>query len=232
MIDTILFDLDNTLLDFSKAERIALCHTLQQLNIPPHEKTLIRYSQLNQQQWELLEQGKITREQVKVRRYQQLFAELGVERSAEQAARIYEKQLGIGHYFIEGAEALLEQLCGRYRLYALTNGTASVQRSRSASAGLDRCFKEIFISEEVGVPKPQKAYFDYCFARIPGFRRETAILVGDSLTSDILGGRNAGVRTVWFNPAQAPGREDIQADAQIARLKELPLLLARWNGAV
>ena len=83
MIDTILFDLDNTLLDFSKAERIALCHTLQQLNIPPHEKTLIRYSQLNQQQWELLEQGKITREQVKVRRYQQLFAELGVERSAE-----------------------------------------------------------------------------------------------------------------------------------------------------
>ena len=232
MIDTILFDLDNTLLDFSKAERIALCHTLQQLNIPTHEKTLIRYSQLNQQQWELLEQGKITREQVKVRRYQQLFAELGVERSAEQAARIYEKQLGIGHYFIEGAEALLEQLCGRYRLYALTNGTASVQRSRSASAGLDRFFKEIFISEEVGVPKPQKVYFDYCFARIPGFRRETAILVGDSLTSDILGGRNAGVRTVWFNPAQAPGREDIQADAQIARLKELPLLLARWNGAV
>ena len=204
MIDTILFDLDNTLLDFSKAERIALCHTLQQLNIPTHEKTLIRYSQLNQQQWELLEQGKITREQVKVRRYQQLFAELGVERSAEQAARIYEKQLGIGHYFIEGAEALLEQLCGRYRLYALTNGTASVQRSRSASAGLDRFFKEIFISEEVGVPKPQKVYFDYCFARIPGFRRETAILVGDSLTSDILGGRNAGVRTVWFNPAQAP----------------------------
>lgn len=232
MIDTILFDLDNTLLDFSKAERIALCHTLQQLNIPPHEKTLIRYSQLNQQQWELLEQGKITREQVKVRRYQQLFAELGVERSAEQAARIYEKQLGIGHYFIEGAEALLEQLCGRYRLYALTNGTASVQRSRSASAGLDRFFKEIFISEEVGVPKPQKAYFDYCFARMPGFRRETAILVGDSLTSDILGGRNAGVRTVWFNPAQAPDREDIQADAQIARLEELPLLLARWNGAV
>ncbi len=135
MIDTILFDLDNTLLDFSKAERIALCHTLQQLNIPPHEKTLIRYSQLNQQQWELLEQGKITREQVKVRRYQQLFAELGVERSAEQAARIYEKQLGIGHYFIEGAEALLEQLCGRYRLYALTNGTASEEPQRQRRAG-------------------------------------------------------------------------------------------------
>lgn len=230
MIDTILFDLDNTLLDFSKAERIALRHTLQQLHIPPCEHTLIRYSQLNQQQWELLEQGKITREQVKVRRYRLLFEELGVDCSAEQAAHIYETQLGIGHYFMEGAEALLEQLCKTYRLYALTNGTASVQRSRSASAGLDRFFEEIFISEEVGVPKPQKAYFDYCFARIPGFCRERAILVGDSLTSDILGGRNAGVRTVWFNPAQAPGRADIRADDEIARLCELPPLLARLNG--
>ena len=84
MIDTILFDLDNTLLDFSKAERIALRHTLQQLHIPPCERTLARYSQLNQQQWELLEQGKITREQVKVRRYRLLFEELGVDCSAEQ----------------------------------------------------------------------------------------------------------------------------------------------------
>ena len=102
---------------------------------------------------------------------------------------------------------LLKQLYGRCRMYGVTNGTAAVQKKRMAISGLSRYFSGLFISEEVGVPKPQKAYFDYCFSHIPEFCREKTLIVGDSLTSDILGGRNAGIYTVWFNPKKEMQKE-------------------------
>lgn len=227
MTDTVFLDLDNTIFDFSKAERIALKKTLETLGVDTSEKTLARYSVLNTAQWKLLEKGEITRQEVKVRRYRLLFDELGTEASAEEAAALYENLLGIGHFFMEGAEELLNELQGKYRLYLATNGTASVQKGRIASADLERYFDGIFISEEIGHDKPGKAYFEACFAQIPGFVKEKAVIVGDSLTSDIQGGINAGIRTIWFNPAGEPGDEAIVPDAEIRSLSELPGLLER-----
>lgn len=129
MMDTILFDLDNTLLDFDLAERIAIKKTLLHLKLEPTEKTLRRYSELNLAQWKLLEQGKLTRSAVKTRRFRILFEELGIERSVSEAAQTYESLLGAGHYFMDGAEELLHALAGKYRLYLVTNGTARVQKS-------------------------------------------------------------------------------------------------------
>lgn len=227
MIDTVFLDLDNTIFDFSKAEKIALKKTLETLGVDTSEKTLARYSVLNTAQWKLLEKGEITRQEVKVRRYRLLFEELGTDASAEEAAALYESLLGIGHYFMEGAEELLNELKGKYRLYLATNGTASVQKGRIASASLERYFDGIFISEEIGYNKPDKAYFEACFAEIPDFVKEKAVIVGDSLTSDIQGGINAGIRTVWFNPKGEPGDREIVADAEIRSLLELPELLER-----
>lgn len=227
MIDTVFLDLDNTIFDFSKAEKIALKKTLETLGVDTSEKTLARYSVLNTAQWKLLEKGEITRQEVKVRRYRLLFEELGTDASAEEAAALYESLLGIGHYFMEGAEELLNELKGKYRLYLATNGTASVQKGRIASASLERYFDGIFISEEIGYNKPDKAYFEACFAEIPDFVKEKAVIVGDSLTSDIQGGINAGIRTVWFNPKGEPGDGAIVADAEIRSLLELPELLDR-----
>lgn len=227
MTDTVFLDLDNTIFDFSKAERIALKKTLETLGVDTSEKTLARYSVLNTAQWKLLEKGEITRQEVKVRRYRLLFDELGTDASAEEAAALYENLLGIGHFFMEGAEELLNELQGKYRLYLATNGTASVQKGRIASADLERYFDGIFISEEIGHDKPGKAYFEACFAQIPGFAKEKAVIVGDSLTSDIQGGINAGIRTIWFNPAGEPGDEAIVPDAEIRSLSELPGLLER-----
>lgn len=227
MIDTVFFDLDGTLLDFSKAERNALTETLIHFGIAPREQTLLRYSQLNQQQWELLEQGRITRQQLKIRRYQLLFCELGVDCSAQEATGYYEPRLAMGFDLIKGAEGLLEQLAPKYRLYGMTNGSAATQKSRIAGSGLDRFFREVFISEEVGEAKPHPAFFSRCFERIPQFEKERAVLVGDSLTSDILGGVNAGLRTVWFNPKGAAGRQDIRADHEVRALSQLPALLDR-----
>ena len=226
MIDTILWDLDNTIFDFSRAERIALRKTLVELGVEPVETTLNRYSELNDAQWKLLELGKLTRQQVKVRRYQLLFEELGVDASAEQAAKLYEGYLALGHYYMDGAEEVLETLRGQYRMYLVTNGTASVQHGRVNSSNLMNYIEDMFISEEVGYDKPSNAYFDACFARIPDFHKEHAVIVGDSLTSDIRGGINAGVRTIWFNPRGIEPSAELSPDREIRKLSELPELLS------
>lgn len=225
MIETVLFDLDNTLLDFSQAEKIAVSKTLEHFHIRPEISVLKRYSELNLAQWKLLEQGKLNREEVKLRRFQLLFKELDTDASASEAARLYESLLAHGHYFMEGAEELLETLYGKYRLYLVTNGTLSVQKGRLKSANISHYFGDIFISEELGYNKPSPEYFDCCFSRIPHFRRETAVIIGDSLTSDIQGGINAGIRTIWFHPDQEKA-DKIIPDYEVHRLSDLPALLS------
>lgn len=224
-VNTILFDLDNTLFDFNKAERMALTKTLLEIGITPNDLMLDRFSQLNLAQWKLLEQGKLNRSQVKVRRFQLLFDEINLQQDAQQAAKTYESLLGVGHFFMEGAQQLLDILSPRYDLYLVTNGTARVQKSRIQSAGLEKYLKGVFISEEIGFDKPSLAYFSYCFEHIPGFEKQLSIIVGDSLTSDIQGGKNADIRTVWFNPSCECNHSDIIPDYQIQRLSELPALL-------
>lgn len=225
-IKTILFDLDNTLFDFNKAERGALIKTLERLGIEPADAIVKRYSEINLSQWKLLEQGRLTREGVKQRRYQLLFEELGVDCDPQKANAIYEEQLAIGHYFVEGAPELLKALYGRYDLYLVTNGTAKVQYGRLQSSGIEKYFKNIFISEEIGYDKPSKAYFEKCFSQITDFCKEETIIVGDSLSSDIQGGKNAGIATVWFNPFMASNDTPILPDHEIHKLSEMEELLS------
>lgn len=225
MFDIILFDLDNTLLDFNWAERNALLHTLPSLGIEPSEAVIRRYSELNLAQWKLLELGKLTREEVKLRRYKLLFEEIGSDASPYEAVKIYESYLCQGHCFLPDAEDVLKTLCSSRQLYLVTNGTAAVQKGRIESAGLSRYFRDFFISEEIGYNKPFKEYFDYCFSHIPNFQKESCVIVGDSLSSDIKGGKNAGIQTVWFNPALSQPDFDIQPDYEIHALKELLTIL-------
>lgn len=226
MVDTLLFDLDNTLLDFNQAERIAVGKTLEHFHIPPEDAVLRRYSELNLAQWKLLEQGKISREQVKLRRFQILFEELKTDAPAAEAALMYESLLAHGHYFVDGAQELLENLYGKYRMYLVTNGTLSVQKSRLKSSGISRYLQDTFISEELGYNKPSAEYFNCCFVKIPEFHRETTVIIGDSLTSDIQGGINAGIRTIWFNPEHEKAA-NIIPDCEFDRLQKLPELLSR-----
>ena len=139
-------------------------------------------------------------------------------------AKSYESNLSIGHYFLPGAEETVKKLHENYRLFLVSNGTAAVQHSRLTSAGLYPYFEQVFISQEIGFHKPEKAYFDRCFARIPGFALQRALMVGDSLTSDIKGGINAGLKTVWVNPQHKPCG-DIHPDCEIEGLPQLETLL-------
>ena len=225
MIQTVFLDLDDTILDFHKAEAIALTETLKTLSVEPTSDRLALYSQINAAQWRRLESGEITRSEVLVTRFRLFFDSIGVTKSCEQAQREYEKRLSQGHYFIDGAEEMLRKLSDSYALYMVSNGNLRVQEGRLRSADIAKYFRDIFISEQIGADKPSPVFFERCFARIPHFKPECAIIVGDSLTSDIRGGIYAGVRTCWFNPHRKAPDPMIPADYEIHALSELAPLL-------
>ena len=226
MIEFLFLDLDDTILDFHKAERIAISKTIRDFGVEPTEEVLELYRNINKWHWEQLELGKLTRAEVLVNRFGVLFEKLGLEVDASQCAGAYERNLSQGHWFLPGAEEAVDALSKKYRLFLASNGTASVQKGRMTSANLYRFFETVFVSQEIGHNKPSKAYYDACFARIPGFDKEKAMMVGDSLTSDILGGINAGIKTVWVNPGHKACGE-IRPDYEIEALSQLEALLEK-----
>ncbi len=225
MVEFLLLDLDETILDFHKSEAIAIRQTLRFFGIDPTDEVVARYRVINQEHWHRLEKQELTREQVLVGRFAQLFQELGVSENPTACTRKYEEFLSSGHFFLPGAEAALVALSQKHRLFLVTNGTASVQAGRLDSAGIRKYFEKIFISQDVGADKPTRTYFDRVFAQIPGFDPEKAMIVGDSLSSDILGGINAGIRTCWINPGHAPASPQIPADYELESLAQLDAML-------
>jgi 2-haloacid dehalogenase len=225
MIEFLFLDLDDTILDFHKAERIALSKTIREFGIEPTEEVLHRYHLINKWHWEQLELGKMTRAEVLSGRFRTLFAERNIDADPAAVQAGYERNLSIGHYFLPGAEEAVDALSKKYRLFLASNGTASVQKGRMTSANLYRFFEKVFVSQEIGHNKPSKAYFDAAFAQIPDFDPDKAMIVGDSLTSDIRGGNNAGIRTCWVNPGHLPRNPEIHVDYEIEALSQLPELL-------
>ena len=232
MIRNVLFDLDDTLFDFHKAEKIALTKTLVHFGIDPTEETLALYSTINAAHWKRLDLGEISREEVKVGRYRELFKTIGVECDPVKATAYYESMLAIGHYFMPGAPELLEELYGKYRLYIVSNGTAKVQEGRVGSSGIAKYMDGIFISQILGANKPDKQFFDICFAEIPDFSLSETVIIGDSLSSDLKGGINAGITTVWFNPKGIENDSDIKPDYTIKELSEVPGLLSQISAKI
>lgn len=226
-VEYVFFDLDETLFDFHAAEHRAISLTLAHFGVTPDDERCALYSACNLRQWKRLERGETTRERIKTDRFSDFFEKLGLAVAPTEAAAFYEEKLSQGCIFLPYAETLLKELYGRYKLYIVTNGLARVQKGRLADSGIEPYFENIFISELVGADKPNRAFFEACFAKIPHFDREKAVLVGDSLTSDICGGNRAGLFTVWFNAQKTPfptEKEQIP-DRVITQLSELPPLL-------
>ena len=224
MIEFLFLDLDDTILDFHKAERVAISKTIREFGVEPTEEILDLYHRINKWHWEQLELGNLTRAKVLVNRFGVLFEKLGREVDAPGCAKVYERNLSQGHWFLPGAEEAVDRLSRQYRLFLASNGTAVVQKGRMTSANLYRFFEQVFVSQEIGHNKPSREYFEACFARIPGFDREKAMIIGDSLTSDIRGGINAGIKTVWVNPDHLRCG-DIRPDYEIEALHQLEALL-------
>lgn len=195
---TLLLDADNTIFDFTRAEANAIEITCKKHNITFSKDIGRLYSEINDALWKRLEKGEVTRNEIKIERFRQLKAKLSLTTSAEEMAQTYIKELSLQCPIIDGAEDALKTLSQRYSLYIVTNGNAPVQRSRMEKSGLSHYFKGVFISEELGCPKPEKQFFDKAFEAVEEKDRSKICIIGDSMSSDILGGINAGIDTCWF----------------------------------
>lgn len=227
MIKFVFIDLDDTILDFKEAEKEALVKMLKTFDIKPNDYIVKRYSYYNLTQWKRLERGEITRQQVKINRYKLLFDELGIDISPESATAVYEENLSHGCFFINGSVNMLMELYKSYDLYIVSNGTKRVQEGRLGDSGIKKYFKDIFISEDIGFNKPDRNFFERCFERIKNFDINKAVIIGDSLTSDIKGGINAGIKTIWFNPGGEKNNDEIKPDYEISDLSQAAPLLGK-----
>ena len=225
MIQHILLDLDDTLLDFRRAESTAITKTLLKLKVEPTEHLLTRYHEINDALWHRLEMGDITRRALLTERFRQLAEEFSLSIDPVLTQQHYDEFLSMGCFFIPGAKELLDKLARRYTLYIASNGNVRAQQKRILNAGISSYFADVFLSELIGADKPSPAFFDACFARMKGAHRDNTVLVGDSLRSDIRGGMNAGLLTVWFNPYHMKLPDGMHTDAEIHSLDELPAAL-------
>ena len=200
--DTILLDADETVLDFPRSEREAVSDTLKHFHITPTDALIAGYSAINHAIWKKLERGEITKTELRVARFREFCKQYALDASPEQMAEVYLTYLSEKAYLLDRAEELCQRLSAKYRLYIITNGIAFVQRGRMSRLSITRFFTDTFISEEMGAEKPEPLFFERVFEKIPQFCAEKALVVGDSLTSDIKGGISAGLDTCWYNPKQ------------------------------
>ncbi|RMH65443.1 MAG: noncanonical pyrimidine nucleotidase, YjjG family [Calditrichaeota bacterium] len=223
--DWLIFDADNTLYDFDAAERQAFDDLLRALGRPADASVYDRYQIINQQVWLLFEAGRLNADQVKVVRFSRLFGELGIRADAAEAAHRYLDFLGQYNMLLDQAADVIPKLAETHKLLLLTNGLSRVQRARFTDSVLSPYFEDIIISEEVGAVKPQKAIFEAAFKRMGHPPRERVVMIGDKLSSDIKGGQDFGLDTIWYNPRLLPAPADLCPTFTIKQLREIEALV-------
>lgn len=220
--DVILWDVDGTLLDFSYSQRLSISKCLEEIGVIPTEEMIESYSAINEGWWKRLEKGEVTKAELLTGRFIDLFAkyEIAYEDVAVFRTR-YETYLGEIFKYIDNSIEICKALKGRVRQFVVTNGVTAPQMSKLKRAGFFDIMEDIFISEQLGAPKPQKAFFDRVFEKIPEVERERILIVGDSLSSDIRGGNNAGIDTCWYNPKGEMNELGVITDYVIYDLKDV-----------
>lgn len=195
----LLFDLDDTLLDFGATEDVALQKLFndQQFTLTPEIKA--NYKNLNESLWLAYENDEMDRDEVVNTRFTRLFEQYGMQVDGVILQQNYRNYLSDGHHLIEGAIELIQKLHTKYDLYVVSNGASYTQQKRLKDSGLDLYFKKIFVSEDTGYQKPMKSFFDFVFSQIDNFDASETIIIGDSFSADVTGGWNAGIDTCWVN---------------------------------
>ena len=227
---TLLMDADDTLFDFPECERRALTQALSAYGLEAAEDIIACFSAINSELWKCLERSEITRSELRVRRFRDLctkrFPEF--ERSDELADK-YVERLGCQAVLIKDAEKAVRALSEKFEIYIITNGITSVQKGRFALTDITSCLKGLFISDEIGVNKPSPEFFEYVFKNVREKDKRRMLVVGDSLTSDMQGGRNAGLDTCIYDPRGRITMPHPLCDYRIDDLMQL-ITLCRGEG--
>lgn len=198
MFKSIFIDADDTIFDFGAAQRNAFYKTFDKLKYPINEEIYSTYNDINIYYWKKFERGEIEKNKLITERFVTLFNKMNFVGDENEVEKWYRIFLGEETVWWEGAQNGIEKLSKKYDLYVTTNGCADTQINRIKKSGLGEYIKDTFISESIGYPKPQPEYYEYCFKH-SNAQRENTLAIGDSLTSDIKGGINAGLKTMWCN---------------------------------
>lgn len=217
----LLLDADGTLFDYDRSEATALERTFADVGQAIDGRTVGIYRSINSSLWRNFEMGRVTPDEIKVQRFEHLFQAIGIAGDPAEFSRAYLRHLAEAADLLDGAEAALQALHGRVGLALITNGLQAVQRSRLMRSGIVSYLEAIIISEEVGFSKPHPGIFDIAFRRMNQPAKAEVLMVGDSPSSDILGGNRYGIDTCWFNPTQRPRPDGMVVDYEISRLEAL-----------
>lgn len=217
--NVILLDADNTLFDFNQAEVYALEKTCQTVNQPYSEEVKYIYEKNNRVLWGALEAGEIDMATLKIERFKGFINDLKLHCEPEFMSDLYLKHLGEGTFEIEGAYEMCQELSKRYQLVIVTNGITTVQENRLKSSRLKPFISGMITSEAVNCSKPNPKIFDYALELINHKSKKDVLMVGDSLTSDMQGGINAGIDTCFYNPKG--NQHDLEVTHEIKHLNEL-----------
>ena len=217
------------MLDFLASEAYAIRTLFKKYNIGECSDEMLKlYSEINSKYWQMLERNELTKAEILVGRFREFFEKIGVDVTiAEKFNLDYQLTLGDHIEFVDKAEDMLLWQKGKYTLVAVTNGTKIAQEKKLRLSGLDNVFDAIFISENVGVEKPNKEYFDYVFEKLGITDKSQVLIIGDSLTSDMKGGFVAGIDTCWFNPSHKPNNSGISVTYEIDDLGRIRDILQR-----
>lgn len=219
---TILLDFDDTIVDFYDAEEKAFYNMAKHFNHYPTKDDFYHFRKVNQSHWEAFQENKLTKEEVLTQRFVNYFKDYQIEVDGKQADHIFRDELAKAKpSFFDDTLETIDYLRGNHNIYIVTNGVTETQQRRIAQTTFNETLNGIYISEQTGFQKPMPEFFDYIFKEIGEQQRESAIIVGDSLTSDILGGYNARIATCWFNLRGKENQTSIQPDYEIKSLKEL-----------
>ncbi len=252
--ETILWDVDGTLLNFIKSQEFAIKKAFADYQLQITKETVELYSAINESYWKRLELLEITKEEVLYGRFETLFNRLSEQAEKEGLSgwvfqtdieavlndvilerlraipirkfqKAYQTYLGGVYFYQDDSLRLCKKLQKDFKQYIVTNGVEWTQRNKLQLAGFTELMEDIFISEVIGAPKPDKRFFDACFLQIPDFNREKTIIIGDSLSSDMLGGNRAEIAACWYNPEKLERTLDVHIDYEIRNLWEVEKIL-------
>lgn len=231
MIKTVLWDVDATLLNFELAEKAAMekCFSMFEMGECTQEM-LSRYSKINRSYWQRLERGELTKPEVLVGRFEEFFGKEGIP--VEKAAAFneeYQVRLGDTVFFHDNAYELIKELQGKVKQAIVTNGTVVAQERKLEKSGLNKLITDIFISDRIGAEKPSPKFFEKVWEQLGPYKKEEVMIVGDSLTSDMQGGNNAGIRCCWYNPKGLKNETSVHVDYEITNLWQVKDILSNEN---
>ncbi len=221
----LLFDIDNTLLDFTGTSPLAFAQMMEQEGHSFESALYAIYKKGNAQVWHEFEEGKISAIELRSKRFRLFLEATGLSGDPLKMNAGYLQGLTDHARLLDGAKALLEAVHKKHRLAIITNGLKEVQRPRIAKVGIGHYFDAIIVSDEIGFAKPNPAFFNYTFQQIDQPPKNEVLVIGDSLNSDIKGGQNFGLDTCWYNPNNLETPTSIQATHTIQSLSQLLDLL-------